>query len=398
MPAANVESLIASPGAVDFGVVGVGQIASTQIAVVNRGSAPITISQMSVTGSSFSLGVHSSFPLAVAAGATYQVGIKFNPTGAGNEAGQLSIASDSAATSALTISLTGTGAQTAPPSTLSAISCSNSAETGAASDACMVTLSGPAPSGGMNVNLASSSAAVTVPTAVTVPANTSSAAFTAVVNSVTAAQTVTLTVTQGSVSKSFTLQLQAAVSTLTVNAASVAFGNVTLNTIATQTIILSSTGTAAVTVSAATITGAGFSLPGMSLPLHLNPGQKATLNVEFDPTVGGAATGQLEISSDSAANSNAVIGLSGTGVTVSHEVKLGWDAPANSPVAIIGYHIYRSTGGSSTYQLLNPVVETLTSYTDSAVQSGTVYSYMVKSVDDAGAESAPSNETKVTIP
>jgi hypothetical protein len=47
----------------------------------------------------------------------------------------------------------------------------------------------------------------------------------------------------------------------------------------------------------------------------LNPGQAATLSVEFDPTAAGAATGQLTITSNSSANGTAVISLSGTGTT-----------------------------------------------------------------------------------
>ena len=67
--------------------------------------------------------------------------------------------------------------------------------------------------------LTSSNAAVTVPATVVVPANASSAGFTATVSSVTTAQAVTLTASAGSVSKSFALQLNAAVPTLTISPA-----------------------------------------------------------------------------------------------------------------------------------------------------------------------------------
>jgi hypothetical protein len=112
---------------------------------------------------------------------------------------------------------------------------------------------------------------------------------------------------------SFTLQLNAAILALSINATSVAFGEVVVNTPATQSVTLTSTGTAPVTINGATLTGAGFTLPGAAFPNTLSPGQEATLNIEFDPTAMGSAAGQLTIASNSSTNGTAVIALTGTG-------------------------------------------------------------------------------------
>jgi fibronectin type 3 domain-containing protein len=48
--------------------------------------------------------------------------------------------------------------------------------------------------------------------------------------------------------------------------------------------------------------------------------------------------------------------------------------------------------------MVSSSVDTQTSYTDTSVQSGTTYAYMVKSVDSKGIESAPSNTTSVAVP
>ena len=64
------------------------------------------------------------------------------------------------------------------------------------------------------------------------------------------------------------------------------FGNVGLNSPVTQSVILTSSGTAPVTVSTAVILGAGFTVSGSTLPVTLNAGQTATLNVQFDPDRG----------------------------------------------------------------------------------------------------------------
>jgi hypothetical protein len=176
-----------------------------------------------------------------------------------------------------------------------------------------VTLTAAAPSGGLSVSLSSSSSAVTIPSTVTVPANATGAGFTATVASVANAQAVTMTASAGSVFKSFSLQLNAVILALSINATSVAFGNVVVNTPATQSVILTSTGTAPITINGATLTGAGFTLSGSAFPATLHPGEQATLYIQFNPLAVGAATGQLTITSNSSTNGTAVIGLSGTG-------------------------------------------------------------------------------------
>ena len=182
--------------------------------------------------------------------------------------------------------------------------------------------------------------------------------------------------------------------TISVNATSLSFGSVALNQPATQSLTVTNSGGSAATVSAATVTGAGFSLVGAKFPLTLNAGQNATLNVQFDPTTAGAASGALTIST---ASSNTVpkLSLSGTGVT--HQVDLNWSAPSTSKDPVAGYNIYRSTGSSS-YQRLNSGVNRLTAYQDGSVQAGVTYDYYVTSVDGAGAESTPSNKTTVSVP
>jgi hypothetical protein len=201
----------------------------------------------------------------------------------------------------------------------------------------------------------------------------------------TATQTVTLTVNQNT-------------PTLSINATSVAFGDVTLNTPATQAVTLSSTGTAAVTVDSAVVTGTGFTVSVATFPATLTPGQIMTLSLEFDPTAAGAATGQLTVTSTSSTNGTAVIALTGTGTATSYAVDLSWTAPTTSTDPVVGYNVYRALSGSSTYQLLNSSVDTQTTYADSTVQDGEVYDYIVESVDDNGVESVPTSPVAVTIP
>jgi fibronectin type 3 domain-containing protein len=137
-------------------------------------------------------------------------------------------------------------------------------------------------------------------------------------------------------------------------------------------------------------------MSGATFPVTLNPTLAITLDVQFDPIATGAAAGQVTIQSNSSTNGTVVVGLSGTGIQ--HQVDLSWDAPSSSPDPVAGYNVYRSTGGSSTYQLLNSSVDSQTTYVDSTVQSGLTYDYIVESVDSSGVESTPSNEVTATIP
>jgi hypothetical protein len=297
------------------------------------------------------------------------------------------------------------GTSTVASASLSTISCINASLTGAGTDACTVTLSTAAGSGGLSVGLTSGNAVVTVPASVTVPANATSAGFTTTVSAVATAQAVTLTASVGGVSKTFAIQLNnsvANVAALNISTASVAFGNVTVNTTSTLPVIITSTGTATVTINSAIVSGTGFTMSGATFPVILNPNLALTLDLNFDPQTAGAVTGQLTVDSNASTNSTVAVGLSGTGVSASgsgsHQVTLIWDAPSSSSDPVVGYDIYRATGGSSTYELLNSLAGTQTTYVDTNVQANATYVYYVTSVDSSRVQSPSSNLVTATIP
>jgi len=210
--------------------------------------------------------------------------------------------------------------------------------------------------------------------------------------------TPTDTTDYATLTQTVTLAINAATSTLSINATNMAFGDVNVNSPSTQTLTLTSTGTGAVTVSAVTLTGTGFTVSEATFPKTLSSGQAVTLSVVFDPTVAGAATGQLTVTSNSSTNGTAVIALTGTGEAVSYTVNLTWDAPSESTDLVAGYNVYRSPTGGSSYKLLNSSVETQTAYVDSTVSAGSSYDYIVESVDSSGDQSIPSNMFAATIP
>ena len=341
-----------------------------------------------------------------------------NP-GASSVAFSASVASVTSARTAWITAQAGSGSsltygiQLTPPAStspsqlqLSKISCQTSSFSSAGTDTCSAVLSGTAQSQ-VAVYLYSSDPALTLPGAVYVSAGASSVAFNANLASVPSARTVWIT-GQASIAMAVkaTYGIQLAPSTtkptptLTVNATSIPFGSVTLNSKATQSVTLTSSGTAPVTVNSAVVSGTGFSISGSSFPVTLNPGQSLNLNLQFAPTTAGSVTGQLTITSNSSTNPTANFALSGTGTTAttSHQINLTWSAPAPTSDPVAGYNVYRAPGGTTSYQRLNSSPVGSTNYTDSAVTSGNAYVYIVKSVDYAGAESAASNATTTTVP
>jgi len=398
LTAANRTRILqASPNSVSFAGISLGNKASASVSLVNAGAAAVTVSKINVSGRAFSVSGEGNLPISIAARGEVTLNISFSPTASGAAYGHLTITSNTSANETIAVSLSGTGIAASAPA-LSALSCTKSSMTAAGTDSCTVTLNTVAPSGGLAVSLASNNSAVTVPASVTVPAGSTTGIFTATVSAVSTAQAVTLTASANNLAETFALQLGSNVSTLSINAASLSFGDVNLNTPATQSVTLSSTGTVPVTVSLDTVIGTGFTVSGATFPVTLSPNQTVTISVQFDPTTAGAATGTLTVVSTSLTNPTAIIGLTGTGISATYDVNLSWDAPTGSTDPVAGYNVYRSPSGSSSYVQINTAIVTQTTYVDTGVQSGQTYDYIVESVDASGNTSSPSTMAAVPIP
>jgi fibronectin type 3 domain-containing protein len=133
--------------------------------------------------------------------------------------------------------------------------------------------------------------------------------------------------------------------------------------------------------------------------LILAPGQSATLDATFSPVAAGILPGSVTVASN-ATNSPASISLSGDGTTtapqtVSHSVSLTW-TPSTSAVA--GYIVFRSEVSGGPYSVLDPNIVAADSFTDSTVQGGQTYYYVVKSVTSSGLQSVDSTQTSAIIP
>jgi Abnormal spindle-like microcephaly-assoc'd, ASPM-SPD-2-Hydin len=166
-----------------------------------------------------------------------------------------------------------------------------------------------------------------------------------------------------------------------------------VGTTATLVVTITNPGTTSVSVAQNSLTGSGFSTSGIGSGVTLSPNQSTTLEVQFNPAASGSVSGTVSLSS-SISGSPVVIALSGAGVAVAHSVTLSW----NSESGVVGFNVYRSSGGSDPGTMLNTSPVASTTYTDATVQAGQSYSYAVSAIGADGVQSALSQIVSVTIP
>ena len=208
--------------------------------------------------------------------------------------------------------------------------------------------------------------------------------------------TVTITNSAGTVtSNAATLTVTAATLILNANKASLSFSSVNIGSNSVLGVTFTNAGNSTVTIAGVSVTGPGYTGSGVASGLILASGQTATLNVTFTPASAGIANGTATVTSN-ATNSPATISLSGTGVQpIQHSVTLTWSASTSS---VSGYNVYRSTVSGGPYTKVNSSLIATTSYTDSTVQAGQTYYYVVTSVNSSNVESVYSTEVSATVP
>jgi fibronectin type 3 domain-containing protein len=366
--------LTASPTTVNFGNIVVGASSIQTITLTNSGTINVTVSQITVTGAGFTAS-GLSLPVTLAGGQSTTLDAEFAPTSTGSVTGSISLVSN-ASNSPTTVSLSGTGI--ASPSSSVTLTWNASTSAVAGYNAYRGNVSG-GPYTRLNSSLVTG--------------------LTYTDYSVQAGQTyfyVATAVNANGVESVYSNQVQATVSSsqLSATPSGLSFGNVVVGSSSVQTDTLLNTGTGSLTVIQATVTGAGFSVSGLSLPLMLGAGQNSTFDVTFAPTTTGSVSGNISIVSN-ATNSPATVVLSGSGVN-SHSVALSWTGSASENVS--GYDVYRGTQSGGPYTQLNSSLVLSTTYTDTTVQAGQTYYYVITAVGSNQEQSAYSNQAEAIVP
>ena len=307
--------LTIAPASFNFGSVVDGQAKSQPITVTNTGTAALTIAQLSVTGSGYSVSGLAT-PATIAAGSNATFSVLFAPTTAGSLSGTVSIVSNAPnSPNVLSLSGTGTAASVALSSNPTSLSFTNVNAGSSSSKSATITNSG-------NTSLTISQISVNakdfkvsgMATPVTLAAGQNAAM--SVSFSPTASESITGNITvSGSYGASAVIPVSGngVQPGLTITPSSASFGNVTVGSPATQTFQLTNSGTGTLTVTQVSVAGSGFSTGTLLLPITLNSGQSTNFNVQFAPASAATASGSVTIVSN-APNSPTVIALRGTGV------------------------------------------------------------------------------------
>jgi fibronectin type 3 domain-containing protein len=83
-------------------------------------------------------------------------------------------------------------------------------------------------------------------------------------------------------------------------------------------------------------------------------------------------------------------------LSVPHSVQLSWHASTSTDVE--SYRVYRTSQSGGPYTPIGSVSHENRTFTDTNVQSGNTYFYVVKSVNQESVESTYSNEVRADIP
>jgi hypothetical protein len=310
-----------SPTAINFGTLSIGLKATSNLVLTNSGTADLTISLLTLTGTDFNV-TGITTPKTITAGQSAQAVVTFSPTAAGSATGNLSITSNDPTNPTISVPLNGTGTSAATGQ-LSANSTSLSFGTVATGT-----------SAGKQILLTNTgNAAVKITSVSSVGAGLTTSGV-ATATTLNPSQSVTLTASfaptaAGSITGSITIVSDAANSPLniavsgtgaqaglTISPGSFNFASVVDGQTKSEPITVTNTGTAALTIAQLSATGSGYSVSGLATPVTIAAGGSATFSVLFAPTTAGSLTGTVSIASN-APNSPNVLSLSGTGTAAS---------------------------------------------------------------------------------
>ena len=309
--------LTANPSSLNFANVQVGSSQTQSATLTNSGGSSLTVSQDTLTGSSFSLS-GLTLPLTLGAGQSVTFSVVFAPQSAGTFSGNVALTSDGS-NPTMNLPLSGIGVTqgtlTSNPTSLAFgnVQVGNNtslSETLTNTGVSSLTISAATASGsGFSLN------GLSLPLTLTAGQSTS---FTVLFSpTASGAASGSVSITSNGSNPNLSIPLSGTGVTpgaLGANPTSLVFGSVQVGNSTNLSETLTNTGGSSVTITQANLTGAVFSVSGLTLPLTLTPNQSVTFTATFTPTSAGAASGSLSVVSN-ASNSTLNIALSGTGTS-----------------------------------------------------------------------------------
>jgi hypothetical protein len=307
--------LTANPGSLNFANIQAGSSQTQAATLANSGGSSLTVSQATLTGSSFTLS-GLTLPRTLGAGQSISFSVVFAPPSAGAFSGNAAFTSDGS-NPTINLPLSGTGVTqgtlTLNPTSLAFgnVQVGNNAslsETLTNTGGLSLTISAATASGsGFSLS------GLTLPLTLNAGQSTS---FTALFSpTASGAASGSVSITSNGSNPNLSIPLSGTGVTpgaLAANPTTVAFGSVQVGNSTNLSETLTNTGGSSVTISQVSSSAAAFSISGLTLPLTLTPNQSVTFTTTFTPISAGAASGSLSVASN-ASSSPLNIALSGTG-------------------------------------------------------------------------------------
>ena len=322
--------LSATPSSINFGTVVKGTSNSQTITLQNTGNTPLTFSQVTPSGTGFTItGISTSTVIPPGGSVTFNV--IFTPGSTATTSGTVTLTTNGTPSS-LVITLSGAGSTAkANPGTgvLSASSTSlsfgNVAVGGTGAQSVSLTNTGTA---AVNISTATISlgavsfAIVGGSPSGSIPVGQSTSVQVQFAPKSGGAVTGSMTITSDASDSPLTIPLSGTGTQahLSATPSSVNFGTVVRGTSNSQTITLQNTGNSPLTFSQVTPSGTGFTITGISTSTVIPPGGSVTFNVIFTPGSTATANGSVTLATNGTPSS-LVITLSGAGSTAT--VQLG---------------------------------------------------------------------------
>jgi hypothetical protein len=435
---AGTGQLTVSPSSINFGSVPVGSSNTQSVTLSNSGGPKITISQMSLSGTGFTVS-GLNYPITLAGGQSVTAAVTFTPPSTGTVSGVILLTTENSggrktnspsSSTTVTVPVSGTGVSSVSV-TLSPTSTTiptggqqqfSASVSGTTNTAVVWTASGgsvsssglytaPSSAGTYTITVTSAAdtsksatAIVTVSQSIAVSLSPTSASiqaggqqqFTAYVSG-TSNTAVNWSASGGTITSAGLYTAPSAAGTYTVKAVSAADPTKSASAsvgVSSQTVAISISPTStalpemwqqqfAATISGSTNTAVTWAVTQGKGTITQGGLYTAPQAVETDIVT-------VVSQADTTKSASATITISAP-----HSVTLSWSASTSSGVSY--YNVYRGTVSGGPYSLVKSGV-TSASYTDPNVQSGKTYYYVTTAVDSAGAESVYSNQATAVIP
>ena len=365
----------ATPSSVAFGSVSVGNSDSSAIALKNNGNTTLTFSQVSITGSGFSVsGLTTSST--VAAGSTLNFDAVFTPTAANSSSGSITLTTNGSPAQ-ITIPLTGTGTTATQPQLSISPSSVAFGNVNVGSNAPQTVTLKNTGNATLNITAATISGSgytmTLAPTSVTAGASTTFSVAFAPTAEGGAAGSISITSDAPGSPATIALSGTGMQALGAATPSSVAFGSVVVGSSDSSVVTLKNTGNATLTFSQVSATGSGFSVSGLTTSSTVAAGGTLNFDAVFTPTAANSSSGSITLTTNGSP-AQISVSLTGTGTAATESLSASPSTLSfgNVQVGSNGSQTTTITNNGNSNVTISAVNVTGSGYTASGITSGLI--------------------------